>query len=158
MLWHNMGSNQNLNGMENPLSKKCNSCKKHAFYWPWKWEEIWWCDFQHLWKMNDLVKLSEQLPKKHLISSWACNKLMLHECMLPKIAWEHIKLNGASQQRRPIPIWSISFLLDWCPKYTNSTQYTARWWEQSDKLDASIFAACVNRPKIDSFYWNFSEQ
>ena len=32
-------------------------------------------------------------------------------------------------------------------KYTNSTQYTLmtlyRWWEQSDKLDASIFAPCT---------------
>ena len=56
-----------------------------------------------------------------------CNKLMLH--VLPKIAWEHIKLNGAfvcHSAMRPMPIWSISFLLDWCPKYTNSTQYTAR--------------------------------
>ena len=55
------------------------------------------------------------------------NKLMLH--VLPKIAWEHIKLNGAfvcHSAMRPMPIWSISFLLDWCPKYTNSTQYTAR--------------------------------
>ena len=52
---------------------------------------------------------------------------MLH--VLPKIAWEHIKLNGAfvcHSAMRPMPIWSISFLLDWCPKYTNSTQYTAR--------------------------------